>query len=105
MQQVQQKRPRETVFFLFSKKYKILRKRLQLWLRLLFITHYVQQKTPKGKLVFYFCKDNILTQGKSFSLNITRPNYALDGRTILCLYVSGFQSQVFKHVNILSKRA
>ena len=28
----------------------------------------------------------------------TRPNYALDRRTKLCLYVPGFQRQVFKHV-------
>ena len=30
--------------------------------------------------------------------NITRPNYALDRRTILCLYVFWFQRQVFKCV-------
>ena len=29
---------------------------------------------------------------------ITRPNCALDRRTILCLYVAGFQRQVFKYV-------
>ena len=28
---------------------------------------------------------------------ITRPNCALDRRTIFCLYVPGFQRQVFKH--------
>ena len=37
--------------------------------------------------------------------HITRPNCALDRRTILCLYVSGFQRQVFKHVEILSERS
>ena len=36
---------------------------------------------------------------------ITRPNFALDRRTILCLYVPGFQRQVFKHVKILSERS
>ena len=30
---------------------------------------------------------------------ITRPNCALDRSTILCLYVPGFQRQVFKHVS------
>ena len=33
--------------------------------------------------------------------SITRPNCALDRITILCLYVTGFQTQVFK---ILSER-
>ena len=36
---------------------------------------------------------------------ITRPNCALDRRTILCLYVPGFQRQVFKQVKILSERS
>ena len=36
---------------------------------------------------------------------ITRPNCALDRSTILCLYVPGFQSQVFNHVKILSERS
>ena len=36
---------------------------------------------------------------------ITRPNCALDRSTILCLYVPGFQRQVFKHVKILSERS
>ena len=31
-------------------------------------------------------------------INITRPNCALDGSTILCLYVPGFQRQVLKYV-------
>ena len=39
------------------------------------------------------------------SFNITRPNCALDRSTILYLYVSGFQRQVFKHVKILSERS
>ena len=34
---------------------------------------------------------------------ITSPNCALDRRTILCLYVPGFQRQVLKHVKNLSK--
>ena len=42
---------------------------------------------------------------KNFPDVITRPNCALDRRTILCLYVSGFQKQVFKHVKILSERS
>ena len=41
---------------------------------------------------------------KSFS-NITRPNCALDRRTILGLYVAGFQKQVFKNVKILSEQS
>ena len=36
---------------------------------------------------------------------ITRPNFALDRSTILCLYVPGFQRQVFTHVKILSERS
>ena len=36
---------------------------------------------------------------------ITRPNCALDRSTILCLYVPGFQRQVFKHVKTLSERS
>ena len=42
---------------------------------------------------------------KSKIANITRPNCALDWRTILCRYVPGFQRQVFKHVKILSERS
>ena len=38
-------------------------------------------------------------------IHITRPKCALDRRTILCLNVPGFQSQVFKHVKILSERS
>ena len=34
---------------------------------------------------------------------ITRPNCALDRRTILCLYVPEFEKQVFKNVKILSE--
>ena len=37
--------------------------------------------------------------------NITRPNCALDRSTILCLYVPGFQRQVFKQVKMLSERS
>ena len=37
--------------------------------------------------------------------NITRPNCALDRRTILCLHVPGFHRKVFKHVKILSERS
>ena len=36
---------------------------------------------------------------------ITRLNCALDRRTILFLYVPGFQRKVFKHVKILSERS
>ena len=36
---------------------------------------------------------------------ITRPNCALNRSTILCLYVPGFQRQVFKHVKILLERS
>ena len=31
--------------------------------------------------------------------SITRPNCALDRRTILCLYVPGFQKLIFKHIS------
>ena len=34
-----------------------------------------------------------------------RPNCALDRSPILCLYVPGFQRQVFKPVKILSERS
>ena len=40
-----------------------------------------------------------------FFISITRLNCALDRSTILCLYVSGFQRQVYKHVKILSERS
>ena len=33
-----------------------------------------------------------------------RPNFALDGLTILCLYVPGFQRQAFKRFKILQAR-
>ena len=36
---------------------------------------------------------------------ITRPNFALDRSSVLCLYVPGFQRQVFKHVQILSEQS
>ena len=35
---------------------------------------------------------------------ITRPNCAQDRRTILCLYVPGFQRQVFKHVKEMKEQ-
>ena len=45
------------------------------------------------RVVFFlrFCKLSLIP-------SITRPNCALDRRTILCLYVSGFHRQTFKHV-------
>ena len=50
----------------------------------------------------------LITKKKYASKNrfllITRPNCALERRTILCLYVPAFQRQVFKHVKILSER-
>ena len=47
----------------------------------------------------------IIWEKKSeYKFVITRPNCALERSTILCLYVSGFQRQVFKHVKILSER-
>ena len=36
---------------------------------------------------------------------ITRLNFALDRSSVLCLYVPGFQRQVFKHVQILSEQS
>ena len=36
---------------------------------------------------------------------ITRPNCALDRRTILCLKVPGFQRQVLKHVKTLTEQS
>ena len=36
---------------------------------------------------------------------ITRPNCALDRRTILCLYDPGFQRQAFKNVKTLSEQS
>ena len=49
----------------------------------------------------FYCK-HIPT---NFLTLITRPNCALDRSTIWCLYVPGFQRQVFKHVKILSERS
>ena len=40
-----------------------------------------------------------------FHHHVKRPNCALDRSTILCLYVPGFQRQVFIHVKILSERS
>ena len=37
--------------------------------------------------------------------SLTSPNCALDRRTILCLYIPGFQRQVFNYVKILSERS
>ena len=36
---------------------------------------------------------------------IKRPNFPLERQTNLCLYVPGFQKQVFKHVKFLSERS
>ena len=41
----------------------------------------------------------------SKATSIMRPNCALDRRTILCLFIPGFQRQVFKHGKILSERS
>ena len=41
----------------------------------------------------------------AFFTHITRPNCALDRSTVLCLYVPGFQRQVFKLVKNLSERS
>ena len=46
----------------------------------------------------------ILSFFPNISMHITRPNCALDRRTALCLYVPGFQRQVFKRVNVFSER-
>ena len=48
-----------------------------------------------------FNRDKI--RNKSF--NTTRQNFALDGRTVKCLNVSGIQRQIIKHVKILSERS
>ena len=42
---------------------------------------------------------------KNHQRNITRPNSALNRSKVLCLYVPGFQRQVFKHVKVLSERS
>ena len=34
-----------------------------------------------------------------------KPNCALDTRTVLCLYVPGFQRRIFIHVKVLSERS
>ena len=36
---------------------------------------------------------------------ITRPNCALDRRTLLCLYAPGFQRQILTHIKSLSQRS
>ena len=64
---------------------------------------------------FLFFKQNQIPQiliGLGWVINhikaltvITKPNCALDRRTILCLYVPRFQRQFFKHVKILSERS
>ena len=46
-----------------------------------------------------------ITLQKTIRGNNTRLSFALDGRTIFCLYFPGFQRQVFKHVKILSERS
>ena len=47
---------------------------------------------------------SFVTGNLPICIDITSPNCALDRSTILCLYVPGFQRQVFKHVKILSER-
>ena len=47
----------------------------------------------------------VKTFNKNLKMNLTRPNCALDRRTVLCLYVPGFHRQVFKHGKILSERS
>ena len=42
---------------------------------------------------------------KKTTFHFTRPNNALDKRTILCLYGPGFQRQVLKHVKFVSERS
>ena len=54
-------------------------------------------------MIYY--KSTICQKQILMSKNITRPNCALDKRKILCLYVPGFQRQVFKHVKNLSERS
>ena len=58
---------------------------------------------------FFCCSLNLLscrfTTSKKLSGILTRPNCALYWRTILCLYVPGFQRQVFKHVKTLPERS
>ena len=52
-----------------------------------------------------FLRQVALKKHKQWNFDITRPNCDLDRRTILCLYVPGFQRQVFKHVKVLTKQS
>ena len=59
------------------------------------------------QLPFNFKLDNVRLIPTVFSWYLsfddrymTRPKCALDMRTFLCLYVPGFQRQLFKHVKI-----
>ena len=77
--------------------------------------HIFSARAPISKLVYIVAKGacrNILSwlsqrfiedpkkaSGENRMTDITRPNCALDRSTILCLYVPGFQRQVFKHRN------
>ena len=55
-------------------------------------------ETTKMKAVTFRHRDN--------PFHITRPNCALDRRTIFCRYfVSGFQGQAFKQGKVLSERS
>ena len=56
-------------------------------------------------IFFIFCIVSVvfIKDLKIFFFNITRLNFALDRCTILCLYVPGFQRQVFKHVKFFSE--
>ena len=61
-------------------------------------------KNTVNNFLFFLCKDIPKFVEKSRPL-ITRTNFALDRRTILCLFVSGFQGQVFKDKKILLERS
>ena len=61
------------------------------------ITNNIDRLENKQKLDFQTVRNRIRVLERT--LNITRPNCALDRRTILCLYVPGFLRQIFKHVS------
>ena len=46
----------------------------------------------------------LFSQGCQKNSNITRLNYALERRTILCMYATEFHREFFKHGKVLSKR-
>ena len=94
-------------FFLFSTQNQI----PQIMIALVLVTYQIKvlsvviRTTFENFKFFFTVSRKIGLKFLSFGIPIfTGPNRALDRRTILCLYVAGFQTHVFKHVKALSEQ-